>query len=71
MRAVRESSPYLGIGTSLAVSLLVCVLAGRWMDERFDTEPVFFLVGAALGLFAVFYNLYKVYKLFTKPRPKP
>jgi hypothetical protein len=41
------------------------------MDERFDTEPVFFLVGAALGLFAVFYNLYKVYKLFTKPRPKP
>ena len=71
MSVMRESSPYLGIGMTLAVTLLVGVLAGRWMDERFGTEPIFFLMGAAFGLFAVFYNLYKVYKLFTKPRPKP
>jgi F0F1-type ATP synthase assembly protein I len=68
MSAVRDSSPYLGIGTSLAFTLLLCVGAGHWIDKRFGTGPAFFLVGAGFGLFAVFYNIYKVYKLFTSKR---
>jgi len=69
MSAVRDSSPYLGIGTSLAFTVLLSVGAGYWIDKRFRTEPAFFLVGAGFGLFAVFYNLYKVYRLMSKRKP--
>lgn len=57
---------YLGIGTALAVTLLLAVGAGHWIDKRFGTTPVFVLVGAAFGMFAVFYHLYKAYKMTGK-----
>ena len=56
---------YLGIGTALAVTLLLSVGAGYWVDKRFGTAPVFVLAGAAFGMFAVFYHLYKAYKAVT------
>jgi F0F1-type ATP synthase assembly protein I len=61
----RDSLSYLGIGTALAVTLLVSVGAGYWIDKRFGTAPVFVLAGAAFGMFAVFYHLYKAYKAVT------
>jgi ATP synthase protein I len=47
---LREAGPLLGIGTSLAITVLLGVLAGRWVDARWGTEPVFTLVGAVLGI---------------------
>jgi ATP synthase protein I len=64
-RALREAAPYLGIGTSLAVTVGLGVGIGYWLDKRFGTEPVFFLVGAGLGLVAAgvqFYRLVAVRK---------
>ncbi len=61
----RDSLSYLGIGTALAVTLLVSLGAGYWVDKRFGTAPVFVLAGAAFGMFAVFYHLYKAYKAMT------
>jgi len=48
---------YLGMGTGLAVTILLAVGAGHWIDKRFGTTPVFVLAGAAFGMFAVFYQL--------------
>jgi len=53
----------------LAVTLLLSVGAGFWIDKRFGTTPAFVLVGAAFGLFAVFYHLYKAYKTMTGGKP--
>lgn len=50
MRVVREAGPLLGIGTSLAITVLLGVFAGRWADARWQSEPAFTLVGAALGI---------------------
>jgi len=69
MTSERDSVSYLGLGTGLAVTLLLSVGAGYWIDKRFGTTPVFVLVGAAFGLFAVFYHLYKAYKSMTGGRP--
>ena len=60
-----DSVSYLGLGTGLAVTLLLAVGAGYWIDKRFGTTPVFVLVGAVFGMFAVFYHLYKAYKTVT------
>ena len=35
---------------------------GHWLDERFGTEPLYFLIGAGLGLLAAFYHFYRMYK---------
>jgi ATP synthase protein I len=57
-RALREASPLLGIGTTIAASLIVGLLAGRWIDGKLGTAPLFFLLGAGLALAASFYQLY-------------
>lgn len=59
-RALREAGPYLGIGTSLAVTVLAGVGAGYWLDGKLGTEPLFLLVGAGLGLLVAFWNFYKL-----------
>ena len=69
MTPERDSVSYLGLGTGLAVTLLLSVGAGYWIDKRFGTTPVFVLVGAAFGMFAVFYHLYKAYKAMTGGKP--
>jgi F0F1-type ATP synthase assembly protein I len=55
-RALREAAPYLGIGTTLAATVLLGLGAGYWVDGRLGTEPVFFLLGGALGLVAAGYH---------------
>ena len=64
-RALRDSAPFLGIGSSLAATVLIFVWGGHWLDERNGTEPRYFLIGAALGLLAAFYHFYKMYKMMT------
>ena len=64
-RALRDSAPYIGIGSSLAASILVFVWGGHWLDARYGTEPRYFLIGAGLGLLAAFYHFYRMYKLMT------
>ena len=59
-RALREAAPYLGIGTSLAVTVALGVGIGYWLDKKFGTEPIFFLVGALLGLVAAGVQFYKL-----------
>ena len=59
----------MGIGSALAVTLLLSLGAGYWIDKRFGTAPVFVLAGAAFGMFAVVYHLYKAYKSMTRGRP--
>ncbi len=58
-RPLREAAPYLGIGTSLAVTVLAGIGAGYWVDGRLGTRPLFFFVGAVLGLLGAFVQFYK------------
>jgi F0F1-type ATP synthase assembly protein I len=62
-RALGGYGPLFGIGMSIAVSLGLSLYAGYRLDRRFGTEPVWFLIGAAFGMFAAFYQLYKAYRL--------
>ena len=58
-RAVQDAGPYLGMGIGLAVTVLACLGAGYWLDGRFGTAPLFFLVGAVFGLGAAGYHFYR------------
>jgi F0F1-type ATP synthase assembly protein I len=58
-RAYRQVGPYLSIGVEFTASILLCLGAGWWIDERLHTTPVFMLVGIFFGMVAGFYNLYR------------
>jgi ATP synthase protein I len=50
---------YSSVGLQLAGTLLICVYAGFWLDRRYDTSPWLVLAGAAVGMTAGFFNMFK------------
>jgi F0F1-type ATP synthase assembly protein I len=50
---------FAGVGLQFAVTLLVCLWLGTWLDRKFGTAPVFLYVGVFLGAGAAFYSMYR------------
>ncbi len=42
-----------GLGCSIAFILLALIGVGIWLDRRFDSEPLWTLVGVVIGVLAV------------------
>lgn len=45
----REYSPYLTLGFQLAAAVVVFLLIGVWLDDRWNTSPWLKLAGLFLG----------------------
>ena len=58
-QVVRDLAPYLGIGTSLAVTVLLGLGVGYGLDARFGTQPLFLLLGGVIGLGLALYQFFK------------
>ncbi len=56
---MRDLAPYLGIGTSLAVTVLLGILGGYELDVRFGTGPIFLLLGGVIGVGLALYQFFK------------
>jgi F0F1-type ATP synthase assembly protein I len=56
---VREAAPYLGLGTTLAVTVLAGLGGGYWLDGRLGTRPLFLLLGGVMGLGAALYHFFR------------
>jgi F0F1-type ATP synthase assembly protein I len=63
--SLRESAPYLGIGSSLAFTVLLCLWLGHWLDKKFGTEPRYFLILGVVGVVAAFLHLWQMYRTMT------
>jgi ATP synthase protein I len=65
----KDVGPYLGLGTQLAATIVLMFFAGRWMDNKLETSPLFVIGLSFLGGFAGIYNFIKtVLKLNEKKR---
>ncbi len=67
-RALREAGPYLGLGTTLAATVLAGVGAGYWLDEKLGTQPWFLLVGGTLGVGASLTYFFRMVSSLSKRR---
>ena len=56
---MREAAPLLGLGTTLAVTVLGGLGLGHWADRQLGTRPWFLLLGACLGLAAAMLYFFK------------
>lgn len=62
-RALREMGPYLGIGATLAVTVLGGVGIGYWLDGRLGTTPAFVLAGSVVGILTAGYHFYRLVRV--------
>jgi ATP synthase protein I len=57
--ALRDVAPLIGIGTTLAVTVLLGLGVGYWVDRRLETGPWFLFAGGLLGMALAFYQFFK------------
>lgn len=63
---MHEASPYLGLGMQLALSMVFFVVGGYLLDQWLDTSPWLLVVGAILGVIAVFIHLFRLVNELSK-----
>ena len=59
-KQLKELGDVTTIGIEMAVSIVVGLVGGMWLDEKFGTEPVFQGLGFLFGLAAAARSLYRV-----------
>ena len=59
------------VGIELALSVVIGLLAGRWLDGKLSTEPYLTLVGLILGVIAGFRSLYQTARKQTQTQAPP
>ena len=54
----------IGVGFFVAGSIVLGVVAGRWLDDRFNSEPLWLIVGLLFGLAVAFRGVYGMLRPF-------
>jgi ATP synthase protein I len=57
--SISPVAPYLGLGTQLAITIVILAFLGVYLDGKFQTKPVFILICTFFGAFAGLYNFIK------------
>ena len=57
--SLASASAYAGMGLQFALSILLFVWLGQWLDRKLGTEPWLLLLGAFVGAGAGFYAIYR------------
>lgn len=60
MRQWQAALRLIGVGWYVAGSILLGVLAGLWLDNKFDTKPLFVAAGLILGIIVAGYGVYQM-----------
>jgi F0F1-type ATP synthase assembly protein I len=60
----RQSLATIGLALGIPWMILVPALVGWWLDKRYNTWPLWFLVWLFMGLIATAVDIYKLLKRF-------
>jgi F0F1-type ATP synthase assembly protein I len=50
----------LGVGWFIGICIILGVVGGLWLDNKFITSPVLVIVGLILGVIIAFYGVYRM-----------
>ena len=64
MRRREAALRLVGIGWYIGVSIVLGVLGGLWLDNKFHTKPILVIVGLILGIIVAFYGVFIMLKPF-------
>ena len=68
--ALRAAALAAEFGFTVVGSMLGGVWLGLYLDGRFGTTPLFFLLGLVAGLGVSFYLIYVIYRIQIQPRAR-
>ena len=54
-----SAAQFAGVGLQFALSILVFLYAGKWLDRKLGTTPWLLLVGVFVGAGGGFYSMYR------------
>ncbi|HSA54513.1 MAG TPA: AtpZ/AtpI family protein [Gemmatimonadaceae bacterium] len=57
--SLASASAYAGLGLQFALSILLFVWTGQWLDRKLGTDPWLLILGAFVGAGAGFYAIYR------------
>jgi F0F1-type ATP synthase assembly protein I len=61
----------LGMGFYIAIAIVLGIWGGHWLDEQFNTNPLFLIIGLILGIAVAVLGSYNMMKPFIKDANKP
>lgn len=70
IEAYQAIAPLMSVGWVFTVSVVVTAALGVWIDRTFKSSPIFFLVGAILGIILGIYNLIVTIREFNEKKKK-
>jgi len=50
----------VGVGWYVGICIVLGVLGGLWLDNKFNTEPILVIVGLIFGVIIAFYGVYRM-----------
>ncbi len=50
---------FAGAGLQFAISIVLFLFIGQWIDKKLGTSPAFLIAGVFLGGAAAFYSMYR------------
>ena len=50
----------IGMGWYVGICIVLGVLGGLWLDNKFNTRPILVIVGLLLGVVIAFYGVYRM-----------
>jgi ATP synthase protein I len=50
----------VGVGFYIAFCIIGGILGGLWLDTKFNTQPIFTLIGLILGLVLAAWGVYRM-----------
>jgi F0F1-type ATP synthase assembly protein I len=54
-----SGADFAGVGMQFALSVIVFLFAGQWLDDRFGTSGLFTIAAVFVGAGAAFYSMYR------------
>lgn len=58
-RAPVSGAEFAGLGAAFAVTILVGLFGGQWLDRRLGTAPILTIAGLFVAAAAAFYSMYR------------
>ena len=55
----REAVTTAGLALAIPGTMFIPALVGWWIDDRYSTSPLWFLIGLFIGLIGTAYDIYK------------
>lgn len=56
---LKELGPYMNLGIQLIIPIILGVFGGKWLDEEYDTKPLWIVTLSVLGIIIGLYSFIK------------